>query len=179
MTPSAAAAALDRLNEMDRAEFTTALGGVFEDSPWVADRAWPARPFASWEHLHRTMMAAIGALSPAEKVEFLGLHPDLAGKAARTGTMSAASVGEQASAGLRHLDDDEYERFERINRAYRNKFGFPFIIAVRNHTKQTILAAYAKRLENSKELEIERAIEEVGAITRLRLEAIAGGAPAR
>jgi OHCU decarboxylase len=164
----------DRLNTLDRAAFLALTGPVFEHSPWVAERAWAARPFDGIEGLHRAMMQVVADASADEKLALLCAHPDLAGKAARAGTLTADSTREQASAGLDRLSDAEYIRFERLNRAYREKFGFPFIVAVRRHTKETILAAYEERLANDRNSEIDTALKEVGLIARLRLQNLAG-----
>lgn len=161
---------LDAVNRMDRERFVDALGGVFETSPWVAERAWPARPFASVAALHAAMVRVVETASTAEQLALLRAHPDLAGRAARAGTMSASSIAEQSSAGLDRLSDEEYERFHRLNTAYRETFGFPFIIAVRRHDKTAILAAFAERLRHTREEEVRAALEQVFAITRLRLE---------
>ncbi len=118
------------------------------------------------------MCDAVRGASRARQLALLGAHPDLAGRAARAGAMSAASVAEQASAGLDRLTDDEYDRFTRLNAAYTAAFGFPFIIAVRRHDKAAILAAFERRLLNTKDVEIATALEQVCEITRLRLDAL-------
>jgi len=161
---------LQAVNRMDRAAFTRAVGGIFEQSAWVAERAWPARPFANAAALHDAMVAVVQSASPAEQIDLLRAHPDLAGKTARAGTMTPSSVAEQASAGLDRLTDEEYERFTRLNTAYRERFGFPFIIAVRRHDKTSILAAFESRLPNTREAEVSAALAEVFDITRMRLE---------
>ena len=162
---------LEALNRADRETFRVWLGDVFEASPWVAERAWEARPFRTVEALHAAMRAVVTRASDGERLALLRAHPDLAGKAARAGAMSAASVAEQATAGLDRLTDDEFARFERLNGTYRERFGFPFIVAVRRHDKLAILAAYERRLQNTREGEIEAALEQVFEITGLRLAA--------
>jgi len=157
------------LNAMDRSAFWAALGSIFEGSPWVAERAWEARPFTCRESVHTAMCAAVRQAPEADRLALLRAHPDLAGKAARARAMSAASVTEQASAGLDRLSDDEFARFERLNAAYRERFGFPFVIAVRRHDRAGILAAYERRLSNTREMEIAAALAEVFDIARLRL----------
>jgi 2-oxo-4-hydroxy-4-carboxy-5-ureidoimidazoline decarboxylase len=166
------APALDVLNRLDREQFRGALGAVFEQSPWVADRAYDRRPFASTEALHAAMVTVMRRASRDEQLALIRAHPDLAGKAARAGVMSASSVAEQSSAGLDRLTDDEYARFERLNAAYREKFGFPFIIAVRMHDKRAILAAFETRLGNSVDDEVQAALAQIADIARLRLDAI-------
>ena len=165
-----------RINGMIQAEFVEAVGGVFEHSPWVAAGAWAARPFASADGLHMAMMETVGGSRDEEKLHLLRAHPDLAGKAARAGTVTAESASEQSRAGLDHLSEAEYARFNRLNSAYREKFDFPFIIAVRNHTLESILAAIEERLGHTLKHEIEAALGEIGAITRLRLDALIGEA---
>jgi 2-oxo-4-hydroxy-4-carboxy-5-ureidoimidazoline decarboxylase len=160
------------LDALDRTAFLALVGPVFEHSPWVAERAWAARPFHGVEGLHRAMMQVVADASLDEQLALLRAHPDLAGKAARAGTMTADSTREQAGAGLDRMSDAEYARFDRLNGAYRDKFGFPFIIAVRRHTKASILAAYERRLANDRDSEIKAALAEVGFITRLRLDAL-------
>jgi 2-oxo-4-hydroxy-4-carboxy-5-ureidoimidazoline decarboxylase len=163
---------LESLNRLDRPTFASALGATFEHSPWVAEEAWSARPFTTVEALHAAMVAAVRRAGRETQLALLRAHPDLAGKAARAGTLTRASTAEQASAGLDRLTDDEYERFSRLNAAYRTRFGFPFIIAVRRHDKASILAAFEARLANSLDEEIERALAEVFDITRLRLDVL-------
>jgi 2-oxo-4-hydroxy-4-carboxy-5-ureidoimidazoline decarboxylase len=158
------------LNQMDRAEFTRVLGSLFESSPWIADRAWESRPFSSVGALHAAMAEVVRQSPRADQLSLLRAHPDLAGKAARAGAMSHSSVGEQSAAGLDRLTDEEYERFDRLNRAYREKFDFPFIIAVRRHDKSAILAAFERRLDHGLEDEVQTALTQVCDITRMRLE---------
>jgi 2-oxo-4-hydroxy-4-carboxy-5-ureidoimidazoline decarboxylase len=165
---------IEALNGMSRAAFVGALGGVFERSPWVADRAWAARPFAAVETLHRAMADAVRDATPQERIDLLCAHPDLAGRAARAGALTASSTTEQASAGLDRLTDAEHARFQRLNGAYRERFGFPFIIAVRRHDKASILAAFETRLGRSREQEIEAALAEVFDIARMRLDRLVG-----
>jgi 2-oxo-4-hydroxy-4-carboxy-5-ureidoimidazoline decarboxylase len=145
---------------------------VFEHSAWIAERAWRLRPFASVDVLHGAMTRVVREASREERLALLRAHPDLAGRAARAGDLSAASRDEQASAGLDRLTEAEYERFGRLNAAYRDKFGFPFVIAVRTHDKAAILAAFERRLEHTLDQELEAALVQVATITRLRLDAL-------
>jgi len=165
----AGVATLEALNRASAHELERALGGIFEHSPWIAARAAGARPFASVEALHAAMVAVVRRASREEQLALLRAHPDLAGRAARAGALTPASASEQSSAGLDRLDDDEYERFGRLNAAYREKFGFPFIIAVRRHDKHQILAAFEARLGNTEAQEVETALGQVFEIARLRL----------
>ena len=163
------------LNRLDREAFRRTLGGVFEQSPWVAEAAFDRRPFATLDALHATMVDVVRSASRPAQLALIRAHPDLAGKAARA-TMSVASVAEQASAGLDRLTDEEYERFERLNHAYRDRFGFPFVIAVRRHDKLAILSAFEARLRNTVDDEIATALAQIGEIARLRLETLTGSA---
>ncbi|WP_395826956.1 2-oxo-4-hydroxy-4-carboxy-5-ureidoimidazoline decarboxylase [Elstera sp.] len=162
------------LNTAPAESFIETLGGIFEHSPWVAEAVAPARPFASLEALHTAMVAAVDAAGEAQKLALLTAHPDLAGKLARAGALTDASTAEQASAGLDRLSEEEFQRFTAFNIAYTEKFGFPFIIAVRENTKASILAAFGRRITNSREAEFSTALAEVAKIARLRLTNLLG-----
>jgi 2-oxo-4-hydroxy-4-carboxy-5-ureidoimidazoline decarboxylase len=154
---------------MDRAAFVQKFGGIFENSPWVAEQAWEKRPFASLDEMHAAMVA-VAKYAPAPlQLTLLQSHPDLAGKEAQTGTMTASSVAEQASAGLNALTHDEMTQISNLNAAYKKKFGFPFIIAVRMHTKEGILFEFTRRLQNDTQTEFANDLQNVYIITRLRL----------
>jgi 2-oxo-4-hydroxy-4-carboxy-5-ureidoimidazoline decarboxylase len=167
------------LNAADREAFVAVLGGIFENAPWVAERAWHTRPHATVADLHQAMVAAVARAGEAEQLALIRGHPELAGKVARAGAMAPESRREQGSLGLDRLSEAEFARFERLNDAYRTRFGFPFIICVRRHTRDSILAQFELRLANSPEAERAAALAEIGHITRLRLvEAVEGpGSP--
>ena len=150
------------LNRMNRTGFATTLGFAFELSPWVVKRAYDAAPFDSVEALHAATMAVLEAAPEDERLALIRAHPELAGKAAIAKTLTAESNAEQASAGL--------DRFHALNAAYRQRFGFPFIIAVRLNDKTAILAAMQARLENDEAAEIAEAIRQIGLISKLRLQ---------
>ena len=162
---------------MDRAGFMAAFGAIFEHSPWVAEGAWEAAPFETLGALHDAMMRVCRAAPRERRLGLIRAHPDLAGKAAVAGAMTAESTAEQAGAGLDRLTSKEFVRFMDLNESYRAKFGFPFVLAVKGHDKTSILAAFVERLENSEEAEFERAIEEIGKIARIRLGQTMGEAP--
>jgi 2-oxo-4-hydroxy-4-carboxy-5-ureidoimidazoline decarboxylase len=170
MTGSSAARDIAAVNALDRAEFLRLFGGVFEHSSWVAVRAWSARPYASLDHLHAVMVAAVRDATRDEQLALLRAHPELAGKEAGDGTMTRDSAAEQRGAGLVNLDPAETQRISRLNAEYRIKFGHPFIIAVREHTKAGIFAEFERRLRNDPETEVNTCLEQVFTITRLRLE---------
>src|SRR3984893_1310340 len=157
------------INAMDRAAFVVKFGGIFEKSPWVAEEAWERRPFASLDEMHAAMVAVAKTAPATRQLALLQAHPDLAGKEAQAGTMTASSVAEQASAGLNALSHDEMIRISELNAAYREKFGFPFIIAVRMHTKEGILFEFNRRLANDTQTEFANDLQNVYIITRLRL----------
>lgn len=163
-----------QLNRADRAAFTEAVGFVFENSPWIAERAWEDRPFENAGALHARMMEIVEAAPPNKRVELIAAHPDLAGRVAREGRLTPASQSEQQSAGLDTLSAEETARFERLNRAYRERFDFPFVICARENDKASILAALERRAQNDRETEIATALSEIAKIARLRLESAVG-----
>jgi 2-oxo-4-hydroxy-4-carboxy-5-ureidoimidazoline decarboxylase len=157
---------------MSAAEFRAAFGGVFEHSPWVAERAFAARPFASVEALHAAMADAVQGAGEEAKLALLRAHPELAGKEAQAGTMTGDSTFEQGGAGLDALSREEMARISDLNRRYREKFGFPFIIAVRQHTKDGIFREFERRLAHDRETELATGLGQVSVITRLRLDGL-------
>jgi 2-oxo-4-hydroxy-4-carboxy-5-ureidoimidazoline decarboxylase len=160
---------LSDLNAMERERFVALLGGTFEKAPWVAERAFARRPFATVADLFAAMQDAVAGASEAERLGLVRGHPELAGKVARAGAMTAESRIEQGSLGLDKLSEAEFELFARLNANYRERFGFPFIICVRRHTRDSILVCFGRRLGNSQEAERRAALEEIGYIARLRL----------
>lgn len=160
---------LARLNSMNQTGFTTALGFAFELSPWVVERAWDERPFASVEAMHDAMMDVLRAASVEDKLALIRAHPELAGKAAIAKQLTAESTAEQASAGLDKLTPEEFARFHQLNAAYNARFGFPFIIAVRLNDKAAILRAMEARAAHDEPAEIAEAITQIGLISKLRL----------
>lgn len=163
--------ALTDLNRMALPAFAAAVGETFELAPWVAELAHAKRPFASVTELHAAMMGAVYAASRDVQRAFLCNHPDLAGKAARAGAMTDDSKKEQASVGLDTLSESDFARFHRLNDAYKAKFGFPFIVCVRRHTRDSILTQFERRLLNDEATEFATALQEVFFITRLRIAA--------
>ncbi|ODR91604.1 2-oxo-4-hydroxy-4-carboxy-5-ureidoimidazoline decarboxylase [Sinorhizobium alkalisoli] len=160
-----------------REEFVRRFGGVFEHSPWVAERAYDraASVGLTAGNVHSALCTAFRAASPAERLAVLKAHPDLAGKLAVAGELTPDSRAEQASAGLDRLSPEEHARFTALNEAYTKKFGFPFIIAVKGLTKDDILAAFARRIDNPAQEEFEAACAEVEQIARLRLKSMLPG----
>lgn len=144
------------------------MTALFEHSPWVEARA-DARPSSG--DRHADLMAVVREATPEEQLALIRAHPELAGKAAVDGTLTEASAAEQASAGLDRMSQAEFDDFHALNAAYREKFGFPFIICVRLTDKKGILAAMQRRLANDRDTEFAAALDEIGKIVRLRLEA--------
>ena len=138
-----------QISTIPSSEFIAALGGCYEKSPWVAERAHAAAPFASLAALASALREAVDGATDAERLALLRSHPDLAGKAALAGELTSESTAEQCHAGLSSLSADELARFTKLNEAYTARFGFPFILAVRNANKATIFAAFERRVTNS------------------------------
>ncbi|WP_371056500.1 allantoinase PuuE [Rhodosalinus sp. K401] len=166
-----------RPSEMDRDAFVAAFGGIFEHSPWIAERAWalelgPTHDTA--RGVHAALARVFRSASEKERLGVLRAHPDLAGRLAVARRLTEASAAEQAAAGLDALTDAEREKFTSFNAAYTEKFGFPFIIAVRDHDKAGILAAFERRLANDREAEVAEACRQVERIAELRLREALG-----
>ena len=157
------------LNAADRAAFVAAVGFAFEDSPWIAAAAWERRPFADRDALHAALAGVVAAAPEARQVALIAAHPDLAGRVAREGRLTAASRGEQAAAGLDRLTPEQHVRFDAANAAYRARFGFPFVICAREHDTASVLAALERRASAAREAEIATALAEIAKIARLRL----------
>jgi OHCU decarboxylase len=160
---------LRELNGLDQAAFTAALAHVFEHSPWIPERTWARRPFASVEDLHAKLLETVAAAAEAEQLSLLRAHPDLVGRLARENKLTKESTAEQRAAGLVALSPEEVAAFEKNNAAYRATFDFPFIICARENKKDAILAAFPQRLQNARDTEIRTALAEAGKIARLRL----------
>ena len=157
--------------DCSKALFLEKFGHIFEHSPWVVERAWERRPFADADKLHSALMAEIAAADPQLQLDLIKAHPELAARVALTD----ASAAEQMGAGLKQLSAAEFERFSALNAAYREKFGFPFVICVRMQTKASILAAFETRLGADPASERAEAIAQIGLIAKLRLQDLLEG----
>ena len=158
------------------AEFVARYGAIYEHSPWVAEEAAAVlNGICDRERIAAVMADCVDNASREQQLELIRAHPDLAGKAQIAGELTADSTSEQASAGLDRCSAEEYERFQSLNAAYRDKFGFPFVMAVRDSSRQEILAAFEERLGNDEEIEFEMALQEIHKIARLRLAAMEAG----
>ena len=175
MPAQAPARTVERLSAMSEDEFAAALGGVFEHSPWVARAAWRRRPFASVGDLHRALDSALREAPRERQVALIRAHPELAGREARAGELTDESTREQAGAGLDRLSADELRALERLNARYRERFGFPLVVCVREHTKASILGWGEERLGRERDAEIATALGEIAKIARLRLDDLLEG----
>jgi len=161
---------LDELNRMDRQAFIAELGDIFEHSPWIAEAAYAPRPFPDLHALYQALTDTVRNADATRQIALIAAHPDLAGKAAREGIITTDSKMEQASAGLDRLTDQEFEKFHKLNDAYRAKFNIPFIVCVRRHGKESILRQFELRLANDEAAERATALNEIFRIAALRLD---------
>jgi 2-oxo-4-hydroxy-4-carboxy-5-ureidoimidazoline decarboxylase len=165
---------LDDVNRLDQADFVRRLGGIIEHSPWIADATWHERPFASVDALHAAMVGALASAPVDTQLAVIRAHPELAGKAAIRGEMTADSIDEQGSAGLTQCSPNEFARLSALNRGYNAKFGFPFIIAVKGLDRATIIERFVARLDNDRATEFNEALAQIARISRLRLAQLLG-----
>lgn len=162
--------ALADLNALGREGFVAKLGHIFEHSPWVAERAWDARPFATVDQLHATMVGVVDAAAREEQLALIRAHPELLGRLAQPTALSAESRVEQAGAGLNAAGDSELATLASLNARYRAKFGFPFIVAVRGMNRAEIVARMEERLGHTPEEEFPECLRQIARIARFRLE---------
>jgi 2-oxo-4-hydroxy-4-carboxy-5-ureidoimidazoline decarboxylase len=160
---------LAEINALERGAFVERLGGIVEHSPWIAEEAWPRRPFASVDALHAAIVAALMRAPIVTQLVVIRAHPELAGKAAIRGEMTADSKQEQGGAGLNQCSPQEFARLSALNRAYKAKFGFPFIVAVKGLDRAAIIEQFAARLEHDRATEFAEALSQIARISRLRL----------
>ena len=161
---------------MDTHDFIARYAGIYEHSPWVAEQvATLAADIDDVERLAALLADSVDNADTERQLQLIRAHPDLAGKARLAGGLTADSASEQASAGLDQCSADELARFQALNTAYRNKFGFPFVMAVRGRNRSEILDEFERRLENTYQLEFETALQEIHKIARLRLDAMRAG----
>ena len=166
---------LSDLNACSKDDFVAALANIFEYSPWIAEQAASNRPFTGVKALFAAMKAAVDHAAPELRLALIKAHPDLANKTQRAAGLTAESSAEQNSLGLDRLSDAEYEAFERVNNAYRAKFGFPYIVTVRRHTKDSVLRDFERRLPNDAKTEMQKSVEEICRIAALRMDQLVTG----
>lgn len=157
-----------QLNKMSQEEFTKVLGNIWENTPEIAATCWLSRSFSDIDSLYNNMVRVVEEMSEVKQLALIKAHPDLGSKA----KMAEASVQEQAGVGLDRLNPEEYARLLSLNQNYKDKFDFPFIIAVKNHTLESIFKSFVDRLKNSHSEEKTAALSEIKKIARFRLEAI-------
>ena len=162
------------INAMQQQEFTSVLADIFEHSPWVAERAWVRRPFRDVAELHQVMVEEVAGGGLEAQLALLRAHPELAGKEAQSGDLTSASESEQAGANLNSLSSEEMAAITRLNAQYMSQFGFPFIIAVRNHDRAGIFSELERRVANELDTERATALEQVAHIARFRLDDLLG-----
>ncbi len=166
---------LSEINALSAGQFIAALGNVFEHSPWIAERVVDKRPFADVAALHAAMTGELSAASPAEQLALIRAHPELAGREAVEGSLTVDSGSEQGRLGLIALSRAEFQRMADLNQRYRERFGFPCIIALALHAdRESVLRTFESRLKNGQEQELANALEQIGHITRARLEKMLG-----
>ncbi len=161
---------LSELNGCSKDDFVAALANIFEYSPWIAEQAAAARPFAGVKVLFAAMKDVVDRAPPEQLMTLIKGHPDLANKTQRAAGLTAESTHEQNSLGLDRLSDAEYEAFERVNSAYRTKFGIPYIVCARRHTKDSVLRDFERRLPNDAATEMKTSVAEICRIAALRLD---------
>jgi OHCU decarboxylase len=161
---------------MSEGAFLARFGGVYEHSPWIARQTWQrglSTEHDSVDGLAQALAETLAKTNRPQQLELIRAHPDLAARAAIRGELTRDSSDEQASAGLDQCSAEEFERLQQLNKAYQEKFGFPFIMAVRGSNRHAILAGFEQRLQNDAETEFARALQEINNIVRMRLQNIA------
>jgi len=160
---------LNKIDKLSKTEFTEVFGNIFENASWIAEKLYQQKPFNSFNDLSYKMISIFEGIDNQKKLKILNSHPDLADKA-KIGSLTPDSNKEQSNAGLDQCSEKEFNDFKNLNLEYKNKFGFPFIIAVRGKSKSEILESFKKRIMSDKENEFFEAIEQVKKISLLRLE---------
>ncbi|MGO4330438.1 2-oxo-4-hydroxy-4-carboxy-5-ureidoimidazoline decarboxylase [Cupriavidus sp. 2TAF22] len=166
---------LDQLNALPAATFVQVLGGIYEHSPWVAEAAAAQRPFANAATLADAMRAIVDGAGDAAQIKLVRAHPELAGKAAVRGELTAESTREQSGAGLDQCSAEEFEQLQTLNRRYNEKFGFPFILAVRGYDRAGIIGEFARRAANEPAAELQTCINQIHRIAQFRLNDLVSG----
>lgn len=161
---------VEQLNTMPEDAFIEALSGIFEHSPWVPREAARERPFANVDALYDAMVSIVARAESGRQLALINAHPELAGKAAVRGELTAESTREQSGAGLSQCTQAEFDKLQRLNREYREKFGFPFILAVRGYDRPGILANFEARVGNDRERELRASLEQIYRIARFRID---------
>ncbi len=164
---------IDQINQFSKSEFIDTFSGIFEHSPWVAEQAYAHKPFHSIEDLHQKMVEVVRGSGHAPQLKLICAHPELAGKAAVRKDLTHHSLNEQSGAGLDQCSPEEFELLQSLNAQYLTKFGFPFILAVKGHNRQSIIQNFANRLNHEKTVEFQECLEQIYRIAQFRLETYA------
>jgi 2-oxo-4-hydroxy-4-carboxy-5-ureidoimidazoline decarboxylase len=164
---------IDQINQFSKSEFINAFSSIFEHSPWVADQAYSLKPFQSIEDLHQKMVDIVRGSGHDPQLKLICAHPELAGKAAVRKDLTHHSLNEQSGAGLDQCSSEEFELLQALNAKYLEKFGFPFILAVKGHNRQSIIQNFSNRLNNEIAVEFQECLEQIYRIAQFRLETYA------
>jgi len=160
---------LNKIEKLSETEFTEVFGNIFENASWVAEKLYIQKPFKNFKDLSNKMISIFENANNQKKLKILNSHPDLADKT-KIGTLTQDSNKEQSNAGLDKCTEEEFNEFKNLNSEYKNKFGFPFILAVKEKKKSEILINFKKRVLCNKQMEFDEAIKQVKQIASLRLE---------
>jgi 2-oxo-4-hydroxy-4-carboxy-5-ureidoimidazoline decarboxylase len=163
---------LAEVNQLDRARFVATLAGIYEHSPWVPERAWSKRPFASVDVLRDAMTAVVASAGIDEQLALIRAHPELAGKAMVQRSLTADSSAEQSGAGLTQCTPEEFARLQALNVRYNAKFSFPFVLAVKGYDRRGVIAEFERRVENDRDAEFAECLRQIDKIAQTRLETI-------
>ena len=158
----------NKIEKLSKKEFTEVFGNIFENASWIAEKLYEQRPFENFQNLSKKMMSIFENVDDQNKLKILNSHPDLADKA-KIGSLTSDSNAEQSNAGLDHCTDSEFNEFKNLNKEYKRKFGFPYIIAVKGKNKSEILINFKKRILSDQKIEFQEAIIQVKKIASLRL----------
>lgn len=163
---------ISEISTLSQQDFKETLADIFEHSPWIPERAWNARPFTSVDNLNMAMMKVLENATDGEKLGLICAHPELAGKEVTAGTLTKSSTTEQQSAGLDQCSKEELDRLRKLNLDYFERFGFPFVVAVKGMSRYQIMDSIEARLRNQRDVEFARCLKEIGKIARFRLDAM-------
>ena len=163
---------IEELSSREKAAFVAVLDGIFEHSPWIAERAWQNRPFANIDELHQAMVEVVYKADADHQLALIRAHPELAGRPALAGELTPHSTAEQQSAGLNACTAAELDDIRSLNRIYQEKFGFPFVMAVAGQSKTHIIESMRVRATADAKMELRRSLDEIGKIARLRLDVL-------
>lgn len=166
---------LEQLNAAPAAEAAALLDGLYEHSPWITEAALAQRPFRSMAHLKHALVQVLAQAAPEQQLGLIRAHPELAGKAMVSKTLTAESTNEQNKAGLTDCTPEEFARIQQLNADYNARFGFPFILAVRGYDRAGIINEFARRIDNTPDVELQTCINQIHRIAQFRLDDLVSG----